>query len=377
MLHLHTSTISGPQNEKKKKSVKKIILGVVFILLLLIAGLAIGLYFYGKSLLQPADPDSTKDVSIVIPIGSSTKEISQTLEEKGLIKNASFFHLYARIKNESNFQAGSYSLNPSMDLKQIISALKEGKLFKKPGFTITIPEGWNVPETASHIAEKTGMKKEDVLKLMSDPSFLAELEKKNTVLGKDIYKKDLYYPLEGYLFPATYEFEEKKPDPKVIIETMVEKADEVIGKYSTEMEKTSYTPFQIVTLASLIEEESQRDEDRGKISGVFYNRLSKDMRLDSDPTVKYARKDFSVQVLYKDLEFASPYNTYFVKGIPVGPISSPGEESIKAALNPIKMDALFFYARPNGEVIYTKTLAEHNAVYKKYRDEWDKWNEKK
>lgn len=88
------------------------------------------------------------------------------------------------------------------------------------------------------------------------------------------------------------------------------------------------------------------------------------MKLDSDPTVKYARKDFDVQVLYEHLEFDSPYNTYRYKGIPIGPITSPGEKAIEAALNPVKMEELFFYARPNGEVIYTKTLSEHNAVYK-------------
>ncbi|MFC0188070.1 endolytic transglycosylase MltG [Fictibacillus aquaticus] len=376
MLQLHMSSVSGPENKKKKKSVKKIVLAILLVLLLVVSGSALGLYVYGKSLLEAADPDSTKEVSIVIPIGSSPKEIGQKLEENGLIKNAQFFHLYSRFMNESNFQAGSYSLNPAMDLKAIINALKEGKLFKKPQFMITIPEGWNVPETAALIAEKTGTKKEDVVKIMADKTFLSQLEKKYSILGKDIYKKDLYYPLEGYLFPATYEFEEKKPDAKKIIDTMVSKANDVFGKYSADMENTSYTPFQIVTLASLIEEESQRDEDRAKIAGVFYNRLSKDMKLDSDPTVKYARKDFSVQVLYTDLEFDSPYNTYRVKGIPAGPISSPGEESLKAALKPQKMEELFFYARPNGQVIYTKTLSEHNAVYQKYRHEWKNWNKK-
>lgn len=363
-------------NEKKtKKRIKSIIL-TILVLFLLIALLALGgAYFYYKKNTAPLNSDSTKSVTLEIPIGSSAANIGQELEDKGIINSGQFFKIYTRVKGESNFQAGIYELNPSMSLNEIIAALKEGKLFKKPELTFTVPEGYNVPQIAELISGVTGYSKDEVLKKMSDEAFLKELQSKYKNLPEDIYKAGLYYPLEGFLFPATYDFEKKKPEITEIVDKMVEQSSTVIAKYEIDINKSGYSLYEMITLASLIEEESQREEDRKKIAGVFYNRLEKGMKLDSDPTVKYARKDFDVQVLYEDLEVDSPYNTYRYKGIPIGPIASPGEKSIEAALKPVKMEELFFYARPNGEVIYTKTLQEHNAVYKKYRDEWKVWQE--
>jgi UPF0755 protein len=362
-------------NNKKKKRTKSIILTIIVLFLAAIVLAAGVLYFYFNKNIGAFDSDNQQNITVEIPIGSSTANIGKELEDKGIINSGQFFKLYTRVKGEGDFQAGIYELSPSMNLTEIISALKEGKLFKKPELTLTIPEGFNVPQIAGVISENTGYKKEEILNKMSEKAFLKELQSKYTNIPEDIYKEGLYYPLEGFLFPATYEFDKKKPELKEIIEKMVEQSSTVIAKYENEIKNSGYSMFELITLASLIEEESQREEDRKKISGVFYNRLEKDMKLDSDPTVKYARKDFDVQVLYEHLEVDSPYNTYRYKGIPIGPIASPGEKSIDAALKPVKMDELFFYARPNGEVIYTKTLQEHNAVYKKYRDEWKVWQE--
>ncbi|MFD1358310.1 endolytic transglycosylase MltG [Fictibacillus halophilus] len=362
------------QNKKKKRT-KSIILTIIALFLAVIVLAAGILYFYFNKNIGAFDSANQENFTVEIPIGSSTANIGKELEDKGIINSGQFFKLYTRVKGEGDFQAGVYQLSPSMNLTEIIAALKEGKLFKKPELTLTIPEGFNVPQIAGEISASTGYEKEEILKVMTDKAFLKELQDKYKNIPDDIYKKGLYYPLEGFLFPATYEFDKKKPELKEIVDKMVEQSSTVIAKYENDIKKSGYSMFEMITLASLIEEESQREEDRKKISGVFYNRLEQDMKLDSDPTVKYARKDFDVQVLYEHLEIDSPYNTYRYKGIPIGPIASPGEKSIEAALKPVKMEELFFYARPNGEVIYTKTLQEHNAVYKKYRDEWKVWQE--
>jgi UPF0755 protein len=362
--------------KNKKKRTKSIIFTILALFLVIALAVLAGGYLYLKKNTAPLDSGNTTKETVEIPIGSSAATIGNELEENGIINSAQFFRLYVKVKGESNFQAGNYELSPSMSLEQVIAALKEGKLYKKPELTLTIPEGYNVPQIANAISKKTGYTEEEILKEMSDQAYLKELQSKYKILPDDIYKKGLYYPLEGFLFPATYDFAEKKPELSLIIDKMVSHSAKVITGYEEEINKSGYSLFELITLASLIEEESQRDEDRKKIAGVFYNRLGKDMKLDSDPTVKYARKDFNVQVLYTHLDYDSPYNTYRYKGIPIGPIASPGAESIEAAIKPMKMEELFFYARPNGEVIYTKTLQEHNAVYKKYRDEWKVWQEK-
>ncbi|MDM5315769.1 endolytic transglycosylase MltG [Fictibacillus sp. b24] len=375
MLHLQSSGNYINENKSKKRT-KTIVLSILALFLAIIMATAAGAYFYFTKNTGPLDADNKKNMTIEIPIGSTSADIGKELEDKGIINSGDFFRLYTRVKGEGNFQAGIYELSPSMSLSEVISALKEGKLFKKPELTLTIPEGYNVPQIAGLISKATGYDQADILKKMTDKTYLNELKQKYPLLPDEITKEGLYYPLEGFLFPATYDFEVKKPEITDIIDKMVEQSFIILKKHEAEIKNSGYSLFEVITLSSLIEEESQRDEDRKKIAGVFYNRISKDMKLDSDPTVKYARKDFDVQVLYEHLEFDSPYNTYRYKGIPIGPITSPGEKAIEAALNPVKMEELFFYARPNGEVIYTKTLSEHNAVYKKYRDEWKVWQEK-
>ncbi|GGB49519.1 endolytic transglycosylase MltG [Fictibacillus barbaricus] len=375
MLHLQSSG-NDINNTKQKKRIKTILLTILVLILAAVLLAAAGGYYYFNKNTGALDSNNKEKITVEIPIGSSSATIGNELENKGVINNGDFFRLYTRVKGEGNFQAGVYELSPSMNLNEIIAALKEGKMFKKPELTFTIPEGYNVPQIAGIISKATGYEEAVIIKKMADKTYLKQLKEKYSILPDDILKEGLYYPLEGFLFPATYDFEVKKPELTEIIEKMVEQSSAVLKKHEVEIENSGYSLFELITLSSLIEEESQRDEDRKKIAGVFFNRLSQGMKLDSDPTVKYARKDFNVQVLYDHLEVDSPYNTYRYKGIPIGPITSPGEKAIEAALKPVKMEELFFYARPNGEVIYTKTLSEHNAVYKKYRDEWKVWQEK-
>ncbi|KSU83823.1 UPF0755 protein [Fictibacillus enclensis] len=359
----------GPTGFGKKKRKKKV-LTVLAVIIVLLAAAAIFGYTYIKDALGPADAGNKKDVTVDIPIGSSVSTIGKILEKNNLITSSLVFQVYAKTKENGNLQAGVYDLNPSMNMDQLIAALKNGKVYRHPETSFTIPEGFIVPQIAEVIAKNTGKSKEEVMKTINDPAFVKELQKQFPVIDNKVYNKKIYYPLEGYLFPAKYEFDEKQPDVKAVITKMVQKTQRVMDGHQEEVKKSGKKPYEILTLSSMIEEEAQRPEDRPKISGVFYNRLKKGMKLDSDPTVKYARKSFKVQVLYNELKVDSPYNTYKYKGLPIGPVASPGEEAIIAALNPEQTTYYFFYARPNGQVIYTKTYNEHKRIVQKYRHEW-------
>ncbi|SDM86206.1 UPF0755 protein [Fictibacillus solisalsi] len=359
----------GPTGFGKKKRKKKVLTVLAVIIVLLVAAAIFG-YTYIKDALGPADAGNNKDITVDIPIGSSVSTIGKILEKNNLIKSSLVFQVYAKTKENGNLQAGVYDLNPSMNMDQLIAALKNGKVYRHPETSFTIPEGFIVPQIAEVIAKNTGKSKGDVMKTMNDPAFVKGLQKQFPVIDNKVYNKKIYYPLEGYLFPAKYEFDEKQPEVKAVLTKMVQKTQRIMDGHQEEVKKSGKKPYEILTLASMIEEEAQRPEDRPKISGVFYNRLKKGMKLDSDPTVKYARKSFKVQVLYKELKVDSPYNTYKYKGLPIGPVASPGEEAIKAALNPEPTTYYFFYARPNGQVIYTKTYDEHKRIVQKYRHEW-------
>lgn len=353
--------------QKDTQIVRKIVLLVCAAILVASIAIGAGSYFYIKSALKPVDPQDKTPVHISIPIGSSVNEIADLLEKKRLIKSATVFLYYAKFKNHVNLQAGEYDLNRSMPMEKIIEVLKTGKVTEKGGLKLTIPEGTQITQIAAIIAEKTGYKKEDVLKQLNDRAYLEHLmQKYPKVLSKDIFNKNIRYPLEGYLFPATYSFKEKKPPISDIIEEMLKKTEEVLAKYETYRKATNMPVHQLLTMSSLIEEEATKKADREKIASVFYNRLRAGMPLQTDPTVLYALGKHKDRVSYKDLEVQSPYNTYIHKGLPPGPISNSGEMSIKAALEPAKTDYFYFLATPAGDVIFTKTLAEHNRQKEKY-----------
>ncbi|EIT85284.1 aminodeoxychorismate lyase [Fictibacillus macauensis ZFHKF-1] len=373
-LMLLLNTVSGgplPNGPKKKRTGLKIALSLFVVLL---AVLIFG-YTYIKSALGPLNSEKEQDITVMISQGSSINDIGDQLEKKGVIKSSTIFAWYAKYKNESNLKAGTYDFTTGMDADQILSVLTEGKEGMRHHVSITIPEGFTVPKVAKVIAKQTGQSEESVLQVMNDRAFVKELQGKYPIIDKKVFNKKIYYPLEGYLFPAKYVFNTKKTSVKEIVTRMVAKTENVLDLYKKDMKDMKKTPYQLLTMAAIVEGEAQADQDRGKIAGVFYNRIKKQIPLGSDPTVKYARKNFKVKLLYKELKIDSPYNTYKYKGLPIGPINSPGEPSIKAALHPEKSDYLFFYARPSGEVIYTKNFADHQKAINRYKSEWKKHEE--
>jgi UPF0755 protein len=355
------------ERQEEAKVIRKIVGLVILCLVIIIGGTAIGGYLYVNSALKPVDPDNTKPVKVEIPIGSGVTSIGNILEEEGIVKNSTIFKYYVKFNNESGFQAGSYDLTPSMTLNEIVNSLKTGKVMRKAEFKITIPEGLQLDQIAELIADKSPYKKEEIVDKLNDKKWLEQLKQEYPALITDeILKKEIKRPLEGYLYPATYPFYEKKPSLEAILMKMIAQTNEVLAQYEGAMADREYTAHELLTLSSLIEEEATEKADRGKISSVFYNRIEEGMPLQTDPTVLYALGKHKKRTVYKDLEVDSPYNTYKVKGLPPGPIANAGVSSIEAALEPEDTEYYYFLASANGSVYYSETLEEHNEKKAKY-----------
>ncbi|WP_421380041.1 endolytic transglycosylase MltG [Bacillus salacetis] len=350
------------ERKEEAKVIRKIVGIIVLALFIIIGGTAIGGYLYVKSALQPVDEDNNKSVNVEIPIGSGVTSIGNILEENGIIKNAHVFKYYVKFNNESGFQAGSYDLTPAMTLDEIITSLKTGKVMMKAEFKVTVPEGLQLDQIAEKIAEKTPYEAKEVLEKLDDKAFIEKMIEKypELLVKEEVLADGVKHPLEGYLYPSTYPFYEEEPSLETIIDKMISQTQDVLTQYETSRVDQNLTVHELLTLSSLVEEEATEKADRGKISSVFYNRLKKEMPLQTDPTVLYALGEHKSRTVYEDLEVDSPYNTYQNKGLPPGPIANAGLSSIEAALKPDNTEYLYFLASKEGTVYYSETLEEHN-----------------
>lgn len=349
------------EQQKEASVVRRIVFVTAIVAILLIGAVGGGGYYYIKSALKPVDENSKKSINVTIPIGSSTTGIGKILEDEGVIKDARIFKYYVKFKNESGFMAGDYKMNPSMTIPEIISSLKTGKVMQNVVMKITIPEGKQLSQIAGIIAEKTQQDQEQIFKQLNDKEFIKKMMGKYPdVLSEEILNEKVKYPLEGYLFPATYPFYSEKPTVEEIVTVMLTKTKAVLGEFKGQMEEKEMSTHQVMTMASLIEEEATEKVDRDKIASVFYNRIEDGMMLQTDPTVLYSHGEHKDRVLYEDLEIDDPYNTYKYTGLPPGPIANPGVMSIEATLAPADTDDLYFLATSTGEVLFSKTLEEHN-----------------
>ncbi|MFC4558902.1 endolytic transglycosylase MltG [Virgibacillus kekensis] len=349
------------------KTVRRIVAVIIVSLVLILVVGGISGYMYVKSALEPVNPDSDKEVKVEIPMGSSTSAIASTLEENGIIKDARVFRFYIKFKNESNFQAGEYKLSPSMAIDEIINALKNGKVLEEPVYTITIPEGKTIEEIAEIYANKLPFSKKEFLEVVNNPEYIELLiNSYPNVLSNVILNPDIRTPLEGYLFAATYNFYDNKPGVKAVVEKMLEKTVTVVTPYLNEISARDLSVHEALTMASLVEKEASSEKQRRKIASVFYNRMEAGMRLQTDPTVLYALGEHKDRVLYKDLEVESPYNTYFVDKLPIGPISNFAEISLQAAVNPQETAFKYFLHDSEGNIHFAETHQEHQTLKQKY-----------
>ena len=355
------------ERQNEAKVVRKIVLIVTIVFFLLFCGVIGGGYFYITSALKPVDPENKQEKKVSIPIGTSPAGIGIILEENGIIKDAKVFKYYVKFKNEAGFMAGDYQLTPAMTIPEVVASIKTGSVEQAVAFKIIVPEGKQLTQISDIIAEKTSRSHEDVFSEINDPAFVKKMvEKYPEFLSNEILNKDILYPLEGYLFPATYPFYEENPTVEKIVITMLNKTRNVLEPYQNQINEQKLSPHELLTMASLIEEEATEKADRETISSVFYNRLKTSMPLQTDPTVLYAKGKHKERVLYEDLKINSPYNTYKNAGLPPGPIANAGTSSIEAALHPKATNYFYFLANAEGEVFFSETLEVHNQLKQKY-----------
>jgi len=353
--------------------IKKIAITVVGIIVLLI----VGIFTWYNIGISAVDKNDESKVTIEIDMGSGSSKIGQQLKSAGLIKDTMIFKAYVKLNNIKNFQAGSYQLSKSMNLKEITEVLQTGKVANQDEITITFVEGKNMRWVAKKISESTNNSENDIFKLLEDENYIDSLIEKYWFITDEIKNKDIYYPIEGYLFPDTYQFENKNVSVEKIFETLLNEMEKKLEVYKEDISKSSYSVHELLTLASIIENEGRTSEDKRNISSVLYNRLNRKMSLGCDATTYYAFKiELGSRDLYKsELNTYNPYNTRGpnMEGkLSVGPICMSGKDSIKAAINPNTTEYLYYVTDNKGKAHFTKTNAEHEAKIRelKAKNEW-------
>ena len=348
-----------------------IILLVVFTTVIL----ALGVY-YKVNMAGTSNSDTKKIVNIE---EGTINDIAKTLKDNNLIKNVSIFKVYIKLTNKSNLKAGTYELSENMGVEKIVKILEEGTKYNPNEISITFKEGINIRKIATLISENTNNSYDDVIKKASDETFIDTLINKYWFLTEDIKNKNIYYSLEGYLFPDTYRFNNREVTTEEIFTKMLDEMDKKLSKYKDAINKSNLSVHEIITLASIVELEGAKATDRKGVAGVFYNRLNSSAypTLGSDATTYYASKidDWSYSLTYKELnDCKNKYNTRCSSntGLPVGPICNPGIESIEATINPDKHEYYYFVADCNGKVYLTKNSTEHNNIINKLKKE-DNW----
>lgn len=356
--------------EKKKegKTVRRIVAIIALVVLVIVGIVGFQAYNFVSGALKPVDPDSEKVVEVEVPIGSNLDSIAELLEKNGIVKDARVYKYYVKFNNESEFQAGTYGLLPSMTLDEITQSLKTGKVYREPLFTITVPEGLTLEQIAENvIAKKTDFTAEQFMEKINDEAYVDELMVKYpTLLTDEIKNENVRYDLEGYLYPATYPFYEEDPSLTLIIEQMLNATQANVVQFEALMQEKELTPHKLLTFASLLEEEATSQSDRQAIASVFFNRIEEDMPLQTDPTVIYAMGEHKERLFNKDYEFEHPYSTYTNKGLPPGPIASAGIESIQAVLDPADTEYFYFLADSTGKNHFAETYDQHLANRDKF-----------
>jgi len=343
----------------KKKGIILVMIGILVVILLMI-----GLYFYGLTSVS----ETSEKVIFKIESGTVTKDVINDLYDAKLLKSKISSSIYIKLNTDIVIKAGTYELDRNLDVKQILDIISGGHVINDT-ITVTFIEGKKITHYAETISEKFGYSKEEVIGTISDSEYLKELISKYEFLDESILNSDLYYPLEGYLFPATYEFY-KDASIKTIIEKMLDKTKNVLDNYSTLISESEYSIHEILTMASIIENETMMTEDRSVVSQVIYKRLNMNMSLGMDVTTYYGvQKELSEVLTKVDLNDNNAYNTRPTSflGLPVGPICNPSEASIKAALNPSDTDYIYFYAEiTTGKLHFAKTYSEFKNLIQKY-----------
>ena len=363
-----------PIKKKKKSRLKGCLVTTLVLLILFGAGGFFGLS-YAKSALQPVDPSSKQYVRVQIPDGANTQQIGSALEKSGVIKNGLVFTVYAKYKNYTELKSGYYNLQKSMSVEDVIKELQKGGTPEPQEVTLaelTIPEGYTLEQIAHTVGQLQGEFKEPMtaeafMAKVQDETFIAQEVAKYPNLLESLPAKDsgVRYRLEGYLFPATYAIKESTTIES-LIDNMLAAMDKNLYPHYAAIKEKNLTVNELLTIASLVEKEGAKTEDRKLIAGIFYNRLNQNMPLQSNIAILYAEGKLGQNISLADdaaidTSIDSPYNVYTKVGLMPGPVDSPSLDAIESSINQTKSDYLYFVANvQDGKVYYATTLEEHD-----------------
>ena len=360
--------------KEKKSGFKAFFISLLIFLALLSAGGYFG-YQYVLASLEPVDPTSKEYVTVQIPEGASVQEIGSTLEKAGLVKHGIVFGMYTKYKNYSDLKAGYYNLQKSMSTDDLIKELQKGGTAEaqEPVLaSLTIPEGYTIDQIAQAVGQLQGNFKEPLtadafLAKVQDDNFISQEVSKYSNLLESLPTKEsgARYRLEGFLFPATYSIKESTTIESLIDEMLVAMDKTLTPHYST-IKSKHLTVNELLTIASLVEKEGAKTEDRKMIAGVFYNRLNLGMPLQSNIAILYAEGKLGQKISLADdtqidTTVNSPYNVYTNQGLMPGPVDSPSADAIESSINQTKSDNLFFVADvTDGKVYFATNKADHD-----------------
>ena len=342
---------------------KKIIFKIISCILGVVALLILACCIFYNLNLRAVSSDS-KEVEFMVDSGSTYYSVISKLKDEGLIRNELTFKLYIKFNKVNNIEAGTYKLNKNMSVSEIVEVFSKGNTYNPDAIVITFKEGKHMRWVADTISEYTNNSEDDVYKLLKNTEYLNKLIDEYWFIDKEILNTNIYYSLEGYLYPNTYEFKNKDVTIEEIFKTMLDEMDKKLSTYKTDLLSSNYSIHEILTLASIVELEGANSDDRAGIAGVFYNRLNSNEPLGSDVTTYYAAKiELSDRDLYQyEINDANNYNTrsYHLAGkLPIGSICNPSIKSIEAVLYPENHDYYYFVSDINGKTYFSKTYNEH------------------
>ncbi|HEP1812703.1 TPA: endolytic transglycosylase MltG [Streptococcus suis] len=371
--------------KKQDKTAKRIV--SVIMSIIVVAVLVTGLtgYMWVKSSLEPVNTKATEAIQVEIPEGSSTLEIGKILVDNKLIKNATIFNYYSKIKSYNNFQSGFYNLKQNMSVDDIAKALQESgtpTAQKEAAGKILIVEGYTLTQIAQAITDntktedkndKTPFTTEQFMATVTNQDFINRMVATYPKLFASLPAADsgVIYQLEGYLFPAVYEYSDETTIEE-LVEQMIAAMDNRLQPYYETIAAKNLTVNEVLTLASLVEKEGSTDEDRRNIASVFFNRLNAAMPLQSNIAILYAQGKLGQETTLAedaaiDTSIESPYNIYWTPGLMPGPVDSPSLSAIEAVINANTTDYLYFVADvTTGSVYFTNNIDEHNQNVAKY-----------
>lgn len=340
------------------KKLRNIIL--VFLIIVGIGSIAVGLLFnYYSGSVGGSSEKIEVNIENVAGVGISGSKIGEILKEKDLIRSTTFFKIYLKLYGINDLKAGKYELSKDMTLKEIIDIIREGNKFSEDEITLTFQEGINMRRIAKIIASNTNNTEEDVMNLLKDKKYLQGLINEYWFITDDILNDDIYYSLEGYLFPDTYRFTNKDVKVEEIFNKLIKKMDAILTPLKEKIEKSEFSVHEILTLASMAEMEVRNKEDyREKVVSVFVNRLHKKWSLGSDVTTRYSLKkdDHTIPLTKSEYATVNAYNTRsssMAGKLPVGPIGTISETSILASINYKETNYMYFIANiKTGETFF-------------------------